>query len=381
MLADFLKGVGPDRPLTDDEARDLARSAVCLTETEGYCEDFSLAGGAAEGTVFVSDAECDDRGMLPPGDRYVCAIGAFDGLHLGHRALLARAAEEAGSRGCRLVALTFDPDPSRLFGGPSDRDLIAAGERRRWLQAAGVGCVAVCRFTPALAALSHERFVREVLCGLGRLEAIVVGFDFKLGARGAGTVPVLAQLGREMAARGEGGFDVVGVDLAGAGGAPITATRIRGLLAEGAVEDAAGLLGRCHSVAGVVEHGRGEGTAFGFPTANVSVDEGLELPAEGVYAGQVVVPGRGPGERARAYAAAINVGKPPTFVPGGAGARFLEATLVGFEGDLYGTRVAVTFARWLRPSRPFDSIEELERTVLGNVDWAASTLGAHAREL
>lgn len=381
MLSGFLKGLGPDRPLTGPEARDLARRSVCAAETDGSCADFFLAGGAAEGTVFVSDSELGAHGMLAPSDRYVCAIGAFDGLHLGHRALLSRAAEEARARGCRLVALTFDPDPARLFGGTADCDLIAAGERRRWLQAAGIGCVAVCRFTPALAALDYGRFAREVLFGLGRLEAIVVGSDFKLGAGGAGTVPALARLGREGAGRGEDGFDVVGVDLAGADGAPITATRIRGLLAEGAVEEAAGLLGRCHSVAGVVEHGRGEGTAFGFPTANVAVDEGLELPAEGVYAGQVVVACREPGERPRAYAAAINVGKPPTFEPGCAGARFLEATLAGFEGDLYGARVAVVFARWLRPSRPFDSLEELERTVLGNVDWVASTLGKDAIEL
>ena len=203
------------------------------------------------------------------------------------------------------------------------------------------------------------------------VRAIVVGEDFRLGARGAGTVDALRELGRA------DGFDVIGVELSREGDESITSTRIRGLIERGSVEDASVLLGRCHFVEGVVEHGRGEGTGFGFPTANVRVSEAACLPAEGVYAGFVVV-GRGLGTDhvgEVAYPAAINVGKPRSFSPGEEGESFLEATLLGFGGDLYGRGVCVTFVRWLRAPRRFDSVGELERTVLSNVGWVRRTLG------
>ena len=226
----------------------------------------------------------------------------------------------------------------------------------------GVGRLVVIDFTAELAALSYERFVRETLGALVALDCIVVGSDFRLGAGGAGTVAALTELGRA------DGFDVIGMDLLDEGGAPVTATRIRALLGEGRVEAAAGLLGRCHAVAGEVVRGRGEGTGFGFPTANVRVDASLCLPAEGVYAGYVT-------HGDTAWPAAINVGKPRSFSPGEEGAPFLEATLLGFEGDLYGSVVSVSFVRWLREPRTFSSVEELERVVLGNVSWVRATLG------
>ena len=232
----------------------------------------------------------------------------------------------------------------------------------------GVDRVVVLDFTPELAALPYERFAREVLGGLVELDCIVVGADFRLGAGGAGTVDTLRELGRI------DGFDVIGVPLLDRGGAPVTATRIRGLLGEGRVEAAAGLLGRCHAVAGEVEHGRGEGTGFGFPTANVRVDEALCLPAEGVYAGYVVTDDV-------AWPAAINVGKPRSFSPGEEGASFLEATLIGFAGNLYGRTVRVAFLRWLRAPRTFSTLAELERVVLSNVSWVRATLGEKGVEL
>lgn len=143
---------------------------------------------------------------------------------------------------------------------------------------------------------------------------------------------------------------------------------MRDLLGSGSIEDAAGLLGRCHFVSGRVVHGRGEGTGFGFPTANVEVRDGLCLPAEGVYAGYVVASGT-------AWPAAINVGRPRSFSPGEEGQAFLEATLLGFSGDLYGAEVSVVFVRWLRAPRTFSSVSELERVVLGNVSWVREALG------
>ncbi|MBM6676644.1 adenylyltransferase/cytidyltransferase family protein [Olsenella uli] len=294
----------------------------------------------------------------------VCVIGAFDGVHVGHRALVARAREEALARGDELVVVTFSPDPSVVLCPEHPQKLLLSDEARlRALRSVeGVDRVVVLDFTPELAALPYERFVRETLGELMDLDVIVVGSDFRLGAGGAGTVEALAELGRA------DGFGVVGMALLDEGGAPVTATRIRGLLGAGRVEAAAGLLGRCHVVPGEVEHGRGEGTGFGFPTANVRVPAELCLPAEGVYAGYVICDDT-------AWPAAINVGKPRSFSPGEEGAPFLEATLLGFEGDLYGARVEVAFARWLREPRSFSSVGELERVVLGNVSWVRATLG------
>ena len=320
-----------------------------------------LVGSALTGSVLRRTSR---KSTSDEPRRAVCAIGAFDGVHVGHRALIERARVEARQRGDELVIVTFSPDPSVVLCPEHPQKMLLADEGRLGIlhSIEGVDRVVVLDFTTELAALPYERFVRETLGGLVDLDAIVVGSDFRLGAGGEGTVDSLAELGRV------DGFDVIGMELLDEGGAPVTATRIRALLGEGRVEAAAGLLGRCHFVTGEVVRGRGEGTGFGFPTANVCVPAALCLPAEGVYAGYVT-------HGATAWPAAINVGKPRSFSPGEEGAPFLEATLLGFEGDLYGVIVDVSFVRWLREPRTFSSIGELERVVLGNVSWVRATLG------
>ncbi len=287
-------------------------------------------------------------------------------MHRGHRALLARARRRARDLGCRLAAVSFSPDPSHVLARTPSAELLSDEDRAAFLLGCGVDALVTLRFTPEFAALPHDRFVREVLGALMDVRAVVVGSDFRLGAGGAGDVAALARLGER------DGFEVEGVALEDEGGLPISASRVRALVGEGRVEDAAALLGRCHYVTGTVEHGRGEGTGLGFPTANVRVREGACLPAEGVYAGLVCVATDGP---QRAWPAAINVGMPRTFSPGEEGQPFLEATLVGFEGDLYGTCVSVVLARWLRGPRAFPSVEELVRAVSDNVGWVRATLG------
>lgn len=362
--------VSPEAPLGARRARRLVRASV--PAEPGACEvrQVSAAGGCAEGRLVVPAGSGEPGGSTP----VVCAIGAFDGVHLGHQALLARARREALRLGGALVAVTFDPDPARVLAPQgSHEDLLVPRDRELALMGAGVDALLVLSFTPELAALSHERFVTDVLGGLFDVRSLVVGADFRLGAGGAGTVSALTELGRRA------GFGVIGMELADEGGAPVTSTRIRGLLAEGKVEGAQALLGRCHFVRGRVERGRGEGTGFGFPTANVRVTGGVCMPAEGVYAGHVVVRDENRGQVA--WPAAINVGKPRTFSPGEEGQAFLEATLLGFAGDLYGQVVEVVFARWLRAPRTFPSLEELERVVLSNVDWVRNTLGEEGIEV
>lgn len=357
-LAQRLLALSPDRPVGgQDVPAERALRETLLRNILAAPSSRSVPEGSFEKRTSWRNT--------PTGlQRTVCAIGAFDGVHLGHRALIERAREEADARGDELAVVTFSPDPSVvLTPGRPQRLLLGDGDRMHALESIeGVDRVVALDFTAELAALPYERFVRETLGGLMDLDVIVVGSDFSLGAGGAGTVGALTELGRA------DGFEVVGMDLLDEGGSPVTATRIRGMLGEGRVEHAAGLLGRCHFVRGVVEHGRGEGTSFGFPTANVRVFDGLCLPAEGVYAGYVACANT-------AWPAAINVGKPRSFSPGEEGEPFLEATLLGFEGDLYGAEVSVVFVRWLREPRLFSSLDELERVVLGNVSWVRDTLG------
>lgn len=370
-LRSALLALAPDRPLGTVAARELVRASLVAVDCTWAARELELLGGAVTGRVFRDASggatfplRCAPWGEPPARPRAVCAVGAFDGAHRGHAALLGRARSEADARGAELVVVTFSPDPADVLapGRPGDALLPPAVRQRAVMELSGADALVVLDFTPELAALPYERFVRGALDALVDLECVVVGADFRLGAGGAGDVATLSALGRS------DGFDVIGMELADEGGAPISATRVRSLVRAGRVEDAAGLLGRCHYVSGRVEHGRGEGTGFGFPTANVAVDESLCLPAEGVYAGFVAV-------GAMAWPAAINVGKPRSFSPGERDAAFLEATLLGFEGSLYGEEVSVVFARWLREPRSFASLEELERTVLGNVGWVRATLG------
>lgn len=314
---------------------------------------YPLTDGARESVGAVGD------GVLFPG--CVCALGAFDGVHVGHRSLVSAALAEARERRAAAVAVTFDPDPADVLSGVrAGTELLPVRDRVRLLASLGVDAVVCVPFTEGLATTDHVSFLREWLHGLLGVRTLHVGSDFRMGAAGAGTVRALREAGEGL------GVSVFGHDLVEAAGAPVSATRIRGLVRTGAVDEAAELLGRDHVVRGEVVRGRGEGTAFGFPTANVALSERSCLPAEGVYAAFAIGDGR-------AWPAAVNVGAPRTF-GGQEGEAFLEATLLGYSGDLYGSELAVSFVTWLREPRKFPSLEVLERTVLGNVAWVRTYL-------
>ncbi len=330
----------------------------------------SLPAGRAGGRVStLGDVS------LGPDAACVCAIGAFDGLHVGHRALLAEARRRADELGALVVAVTFDPDPARvLTQGYQGRDLLRVADRERGLLLAGADAVLTLRFDRDLASLDAASFVRDVLGRVVSLRAVVVGEDFRMGAGGACDVDALARLGRE------DGFDVAGLPLSSADGGAVSATRVRRLLLDGDVAAAARLLARPHVVWGTVAHGRGQGTGFGFPTANVDVDPACCLPAEGVYS-CVALSCDGDGPGARAWPAAVNVGRPRSFSGAGAGGSFLEATLLGFDGDLYGRGLGIAFVGWLRAPRAFDDLGELRRVVLSNVGSVRDALGGSGADL
>ena len=291
----------------------------------------------------------------------VLSIGAFDGVHLGHRELLAACVREARERGARSAVLTFDPDPSELLAGEyAQKRLLSIEDRVAFCKALGIDDVLVVPFTREFAAYSPQEFVAFVLASFGSVVSVHVGENFHFGSHGSGDIETLRALGEEASVA------TVAHPLLLVEDAPVSSTRVRSILAEGKVRDAARLLGRHHFVRGTVAHGRGEGTSFGFPTANVCCDARSCMPGEGVYA-CVVTDGR------HAWPAAANVGAPPTFAAHRDA--FLEANLIGFEGDLYGSELSVVFVEWLRASRPFSSLEELERVVLGNIDWVRRNVG------
>ncbi len=357
MAAEVLP-LGPawERPLDDAELRCLRDAAPCGVPAP--CEPVRLG-------EFASLLALTRRGRSlaeSPELGCCCAIGAFDGVHAGHRALVRAMSDDAWDRGLAAVAVTFSPDPSRVVdAGSSQPELLCVRDRVSVLGKLGVDAVLVIDFTPELAAMSYERFVLDVLVGAVFPRSIHVGSNFRMGARGAGDATAIAAFADGL------GIQVHDHDLVSLDGQTVSATRIRSLVRKGSVREAQALLQRPHFVRGKVEHGRGQGSAFGFPTANVRVDEHTCFPAEGVYAALV---SRGD----RAWPAAVNVGAPRTF-GGQEGERFIEATLVGFEGDLYGQELGVSFLEWLREPRRFSSLEELERVVLGNVEWVREFVG------
>lgn len=342
---------------TNLRAHDLARRAF-LSDVGPYDAPAGLSLMKGPSSVVRLDS---DAGSGFIGEA-VCTIGAFDGVHRAHRFLFASTVADAMRRRARSVIVTFDPDPDELFC-PRDkvRKLLDNEDRVRLLSGFGADCVLVVPFTRELAARSPESFLKDVLGSFCEVKAIHVGSNFHLGAGNAGTVEVLRAIGAR------DGFDVLGHSLQCSDATPVSATRIRNLIAAGSVEEAADLLCRPHFLRGAVVHGRHQGSAFGFPTANVQVDYPYVMPAEGVYAGFVAV-----GETA--WPAAINVGVPRTFaaLPGCA---YLEANLLGFSGDIYDQPVSVAFTRFLRPQRTFASREELVSTVLGNIEQVRSDLG------
>lgn len=285
----------------------------------------------------------------------VVALGNFDGVHLGHQEVLRRAAEEAGKRGMRVVAATFDPHPRAVLQPGSEPGLLTDPEmRRELLLRYGADEVRTIRFDKELSMKRPEEFVEEVLVGEIGASIVVVGENFRFGHRAAGDFAELRRLMKEA------GGHALAVQIKGAGEGEISSSRIRSLIFAGEVEAAARLLGRPYTLRGEVVHGDHRGAAIGFPTANLAPDKGVVLPARGVYAGRARV-----GDET--YAACTNVGVAPTF---GRGESRVEAHLLGLRGDLYGQKIEVSFVRRIRPEKRFSGVEELREQIARDVEEA-----------
>lgn len=283
----------------------------------------------------------------PVSGAAVVTVGSFDGVHLGHRALVEVTSRIARCNGARSVALTFDPHPKEYLGGYSAPQLTSVTERAVLLQAAGADEVVVMTFDEQAAAMPAKAFVEDILVGEMKASAVITGHDHRFGRGREGDADLMRALGTVH------GFDVFEVPAVVDAYGAVSSSRIRQTLAKGRVEDAARMLGRRCSLTGRVVHGDGRGTSIGFPTANLDVD-GMRtvLPARGVYAVWAFAPGLGPCK------AMLNIGIRPTF--GGDG-EHVEVHLLDTDADLYGCEVRAEFVVRIRDERKFDGPEALVR--------------------
>jgi len=289
-----------------------------------------------------------EHGMEPLG-RAVACIGVFDGVHLGHQALVRETIEVARKAGVASVVITFDRDPDRVVVPErAAPQLLEIEDKMAFLGDLGADIVLVVPFDMTVATMPPAEFIESILLAACTPAAVIVGRDFRFGRNAEGDVAVLTSLGDQH------GFTVTAFDLLEVDGAPVTSTRIRGLVASGDVTTAAVLLGRPHRVRGRSVVGRGEGTALGIPTANVRPHTYAAVPADGVYAARATVLGH-------TYGAGVSVGVPPTF-PDALDA--VEVHLLGFrDGDLHGEEIAVDFIERLRDQRRFQSAAELRSVI------------------
>ena len=299
----------------------------------------------------------------------VVTIGAYDGVHLGHRAVIAEVRHRAAAAGLRSAVITFDRHPASVVRPESAPRLLTDLEQKLELLAAtGLDRCLVISFDEARSKEPAEEFVREVLVECLAARVVIVGEDFHFGHQRRGNVELLRTMGDDH------GFEVAGLPLVDADGAAAgdaekaSSTAIRHALVSGDLDRANALLGRPHEVRGVVAHGDARGHELGFPTANVSVPGDILLPADGIYAGWYARPD------GAVHPAAISLGRRPTFYEE-AHASLLEAHLLDFDGDLYGEPARVQFVARLRGELKFDDVGALVDQIRRDCEAARALLG------
>ncbi|MFA4964932.1 MAG: bifunctional riboflavin kinase/FAD synthetase [Thermoleophilia bacterium] len=277
------------------------------------------------------------------------AIGTFDGVHIGHRAVIGRAVELGRRRGLTSAVVTFDRhplavvDPARV-----PRLLTGLAEKTRLIAELAPDELVLLPFDEKLAALTAAQFCGDLLAGALEARVVVVGENFNFGAGGAGDAAQLRACGQRH------GYETEALALVTEHGHAISSTRIRRLLHAGELEEVREILGRPPSAAGVVVHGDKRGRTLGVPTANVDVEAGTIFPGRGVYAARVLL-------AERWYRAAVNIGHNPTFRSKDVETTHvtIEAFLLEFGGDIYESRIRVDFLHKLRDEQRFAGVEEL----------------------
>lgn len=293
-------------------------------------------------------------------------IGAFDGVHRGHRQVISTLKKLATERDLRTVVVTFDRHPASVVRPESAPLLLTDLDQKLELLAeCGVDATFVIRFDEQRAQQSAKAFVVDDLSGRLNTKLITVGSDFHFGQHRSGNVELLAEIGGEL------GFETLAHELVDLDGQPsaesVSSTRIRAALRDGDLDSANEMLGRPHEVRGVVGHGDGRARDLGFRTANLAIPESICLPADGIYAGWCRTPD------GILRACAISLGRRPTFYEF-ADTSLLEAHLIDFDADLYGEELAVQFVAHLRNELKFDSVDALIDQMAIDVDRCRTLL-------
>lgn len=290
----------------------------------------------------------------------VIAAGVFDGMHLGHRAVLQSALDAADAAGGTAVALTFDPHPSKILRPQQAARLLTSTRHKlRLMEELGISAVLVIPFDSDFAAVEAEDFLRKLSSAAKHLIRICVGQGWRFGHARRGDAGLLRRLGPEL------GFETTEVEPVQIDGTTVSSTLIRRSVESGDLESVRRLLGRNYSVFGTVVAGDGLGKKLGFPTANLAAHN-EQFPPDGVYSvlvrlGPQMVPG------------VANIGSRPTVKT--AGERLLEVHLIGFSGDLYGQDIEAEFIRFLRPEKKFPDIDSLRGQIA--LDVRAAAPGSH----
>jgi riboflavin kinase / FMN adenylyltransferase len=282
---------------------------------------------------------------VPAGERSV-ALGSFDGVHLGHRAVIGAAVATAAERGLRSAVLTFHPPPIAVLRPEVKLVQLSSLSRRAALVAElGADELVIVRFDREFAKLDADEFAARVLAQTLGARHVSVGENFHYGRGAKGNPAKLAEEGQQL------GFDVHAEPLLEIDGAPISSSRVRELVATGAVEEAAALLGRPPWLEGAVVRGDGRGRELGIPTANLALVPRSPIVATGIYAGTAHLPGS-------SHQAAISIGYNPTFTADRSQVR-VEAHLLDFDADIYGSPIRLDLGKWLRDEIRYDDVADL----------------------
>ena len=291
---------------------------------------------------YIAGEACKTKGHL---EQTAVTLGKFDGIHLGHQRLLAHI---LGQPGLSSVLFTFDLHPGNLFSDQEIKLIETQRERMHYLEKTGLDVLMAYPFTKETAAMEPLQFVRQILAGQLGAKRVVVGEDFCFGHRRAGTVALLAELAEEY------GYELIVCPKVIREGGVVSSTRIRSLIEQGSMEEAARLLGRPFSVEGTVIRGNRLGHTVGMPTANIRPEETKLLPPNGVYVADVTI-------RQRTYRGITNIGYKPTI--GGETAPGVETWIFDFTEDIYGEEIKVELLQFVRPERKFASLEAVKAQV------------------
>jgi riboflavin kinase/FMN adenylyltransferase len=309
-----------------------------------------------------------DLSVAPfPGERTVLTIGVYDGVHVGHRTVIAQVRERAAREEAKSVVVTFDRHPLSIVRPEASPRLLAnLDQKLELLESTGVDAVVIVPFNDVQANETPVEFVERVLVKTLAAKVVIVGSDFHFGHMRQGNVTLL----KEMGERHDFVCDpVVLVPRADGVDEPVSSTAIRRALAGGEIDTASRMLGRPYEVRGTVVTGDQRGRTIGFPTANVQIPNGMCMPSDGVYAGLYSRPD------GSEHATAINLGRRPTFYANQE-ASLLEAYLMDFSGDLYGEAASVKFLAFLRSEKQFSGIDELKQQLQLDIEHARQAVRA-----